>query len=397
MLPYLLLLFLGAFLPSDGNHGLFSPKSLCFLLAIGSFLPFFFNRKSIGAYELLFFLFLSLACIFLSLFSLLALSHDFFWFGQFKLFVITLFTPLMGIFFYREGRLDFTTFLKTLVLGNTCYSLLKVAVLLAFLLGVGDVWGILEGIGVRYMSMTIVGGLSRLQTSVDLLSPFLLFFVLQSKGFSKIFKRLYIPLTLLSVFLSFSRFLMFVACVALLLHTLSLPFRKIFKVVMLGVFSLGLGLALIGEERAMTIFENRLQSRENSKSDDVRVEQVRALAQDAKETPLFGRGLGSFSKECVRDITLPYSYEVQWVAFFMQFGLIGLFFLASVLFLISYRLNFAPLILFGLFIASGFTNPYLISLTSGILYTLFFLAGEKWPNSSKFSHSIGRIFMNSVI
>ena len=55
---------------------------------------------------------------------------------------------------------------------------------------------LLDLVGIRYMSMAMLqGNLSRLQTSVDIITPFLLLFVLQAKrlnlGLSKRFIYLY--------------------------------------------------------------------------------------------------------------------------------------------------------------------------------------------------------------
>jgi len=118
----------------------------------------------------------------------------------------------------------------------------------------------------------------------------------------------------------------------------------------------------------------------------VRHQQVAFLMQEHEQYPWFGKGMGGYVEGFVRDHQLPYSYEVQWAAFLMQFGYIGLFFLLVPLGIIYWnllaaefdcvRLGFA--LLFSLWIVSGFTNPFLISLTSGVVYTLFYLVRESY-------------------
>ena len=81
---------------------------------------------------------------------------------------------------------------------------------------------------------------------------------------------------------------------------------------------------------------------------------------------------------------IQYSYEVQWVAFLIQFGLLGFMILLIPVLLICYKLFLPPfsklklsfLALFGVWILSGFTNPFLISLTSGIVYSIFLLVAD---------------------
>ena len=115
-------------------------------------------------------------------------------------------------------------------------------------------WRWLDLIGIRYMSMAILqGNLSRLQTSVDIITPFLLFFVLQGNRlnlrFSRRFVYFYLFISIPAIFLSFSRFLYGVAAVSAILYWLTLNFTGFVRVLIL-TFILGMfGIAWIGRDK----------------------------------------------------------------------------------------------------------------------------------------------------
>ena len=133
------------------------------------------------------------------------------------------------------------------------------------------------------------------------------------------------------------------------------------------------------------MIERRVFSSENFKSDDTRSLQIQSLLLEHEQYSFIGKGMGAYAEDNIRDPVLLHSYEVQWMAFLMQFGLIGLILLGIPLGFIVYGFVHAPitrvkcafLCLFLLWLLSGFTNPFLISLTSGIIYAVFFLSGKK--------------------
>lgn len=95
--------------------------------------------------------------------------------------------------------------------------------------------------------------------------------------------------------------------------------------------------------------------------------------------------MGGYTEKGLRDKELKFSYEVQWMAFLMQFGLLGLFLILLFLAYLAYLILRPPvtierLSLFALYLlwlAAGLTNPFLVSLPSGILYTFFLGASNK--------------------
>ena len=390
--PYLLLLFTGLIVPSDGSHGVFTIKSMSFIATTLGFISYFFLVFSFDSqFFKLFFLFLSFS-LFLSiwfLFSAFATRDFTHLYDQLKLIIITFSVVMMTLFIAKEKLLSYSTFLKTLIYANFTYSLIKVGLVCLFLVGVIDLEFFLEKMGIRFMSMAIYGDVARLQTSVDILTPYLLYFALQSSNFkvhfSFFFKIIYCLISILAIFLSFSRFLLMTALLAFIFTWILTHLRSQFKWLTLSLIFISIVGGWIGYEKVEKVVELRFFSHSSYVSDLTRTEQINALLNEFYQFPLLGKGIGSYSKEIVRDKTLMHSYEVQWVAFLMQFGLIGITVLLFFLTLICLPFLSSPfsclkictLLVFFNWLAAGFFNPFLISLPSGIMFSLFAWTGQK--------------------
>lgn len=190
-LPYFLMVIMGLLLPSDGNHGLFSPKSLSFLAAFFSIAAYFLFRGRMSLYQLKLICFALCAATFLLIWFLLGImesSQTGSAIDQMKLFLITLAVALMTLYLLSENIITPQKILRIVIVANFTYSFFKVFLVVLHLLNLINMWSVLDMLGVRFMSMLILNGIVRLQTSVDIITPFLLFFVLQSV--SKFFANL---------------------------------------------------------------------------------------------------------------------------------------------------------------------------------------------------------------
>jgi len=388
--PYFLMLFVGLTFPSDGQHGLLSAKSLSFLTALLALGGYLMIRQKIYLEQLKYLLFFLAALAILSVWLSVSLLHgettQTSQMDQFKLFVITLLFPLASLFLIKENLITPQQIVKVALYSNFCYILLKISMVFLYAFNIIDLWSMLEAFGIRFMRMNIYGGIERIQTSVDIVTPYLLLFVLQSDNLSVSlsprFKRLFVILSLLSTFLSFSRMLIGVYFLSCCLHWSTQRPGKIARVLLAILAVCFCAYLAIGPEKVNHVIERRLYSKDNTESDSARVQQMNALFCEFDQYPLFGKGIGGFSKHCVRDYQLLHNYEVQWVAFLMQFGILGILLLLTPLVWIGFQLINAPftrtrwafLGLFCLWLLAGFTNPFLISLASGIMYTLFYIA-----------------------
>lgn len=316
-------------------------------------------------------------------------------FEHFKVFLITLSIPCMTTWLIHVGLLNRALFFRILFYANMGYVSAKIFVVTMHWFGWLDMWAVMEMLGFRFMTMGIYEGLERVQTSVDIMPPFLLLFVLNSSALGvtlpPLFRLSYLGLSFLSNLLSFSRFLLFVYLCSFSLYILTLSLRR-FTRVLWTLIAIALALAALnGAEIATAAIEQRFYSDDNYSSDAVRFEQMEALWREFLLHPWLGKGLGGYVEDYVRDDKLPYSYEVQWVAMLMQFGSFGLLALCLPLGAIAYRLSrpnryfLAFNSLYALWLLSGFTNPFLISLTSGIVYTMFWVASDSLQGSKKVS------------
>lgn len=392
LFPYFSMLFVGLMMPSDGNHGLLAPKSLSFITSFSFLFGYFLLKRrlsydqvnlmcSIGALVvgLLFWLFIG----FLDHSLDFSVSLD-----QFKIFLITIFFVLMTLYIVSESFVTEEKVIKMMIYANLFYSLMKLILISMHLLQWINLFAFMESIDMRFMSMEMASGLSRFQTSVDIVTPFFIFFVLQSErlklNLSRSFKICYIVISCFSILFSFSRFLMGVGVLSGILYGLTLNRKGVIKGLILSLFGFIFLVLMIGVENFIYMVEKRFFSLENYHSDLTRTIQINALVEKFFEAPFFGAGLGGYVKDLVRDGGILHSYEVQWIAFLMQFGVIGLLFLLIPLLTIMYQFLSWPLTfvrcsfmsLFIIWLLSGFTNPFLISLASGIIYSLFLLSAS---------------------
>ncbi len=399
--PFYGLLFVGLVFPSDGMRGILNPKAIFFILTCLSVgWIFITQKKGLGA-PLVLQLFLLSFLTFIMGWYIIALMRNadnhIYAIDQIKIFVITFSVGIITYYLVSTKLLSPQRFFKVLIYSNFFYSSVKITLLILHVIGVVSIFSVIEKIGIRTITMGIFSHLTRLQTSVDTITPFLLFFVLTNTEFNlklnKKFKYVYLFISCISILLSFSRFLIAVSLISTMMYWASSSLMKALRGFSVLFTSIAFFVYWLGTERVFTSIYNRFfNSSNNYYSDSTRYIQIEALTNGHLEIPFFGQGFGGYIENVVRDYVVPYSYEVQWNAFLYQFGIIGMIFLAIPLMAIGFniiavtpltRIRSATFILFLLWLFSGFTNPYLISLTSGIVYSMFLVAGYILNNKSE--------------
>lgn len=382
---YFILIASGIVIPSDGSHGILSPKSLTFLLAVVAlFTHILFNpilnepvRKLIS--------FSSYLVLLLGILLAFGLAYPSQAIDQFKLFIITIFVPLVSLYLVFRGLIEAKTLMKFVIYVSFIFSFLKLSLVALHMAHVIDLFKLMEKAGIRFMSMGIYGSLARVQTSVDILTPFALYFALMHKRFdftlSKTFMAFFIPITWFALVLSFSRYLFLLGMMAHVCYWLTLNHKKLTWTLFRISWLIVLLTFLIGPVKVAQVLEKRFNSEHSERSDIARKIQIESLSDAFFVNPILGKGMGGFAEDSIRDSSFKHSYEVQWAAFLMQFGIAGLALLLTPIFYIFYllfpldRLRTSLFIMFILWLLSGFTNPFLISLTSGIIYSIFVVAG----------------------
>ena len=240
-----------------------------------------------------------------------------------------------------------------------------------------------------FVSGDIAFGLFRIQFSADILAPFAMFALLAPSVSGVRFKRvtgwMMFLVILVSSFIAFSRYIWFLLAVAIVA---AIIIEQNWKMpVIIALTSLVLAVSFV--DFFNTVGEARFLSDAAQISDDVRVDQYKALMDEFLHRPILGAGIGAHSKAVIRDETLSYSYELQWLAFLMQFGVVGMAGLLALIGVSARDLLVAShpakpwlILLFLLWLASGFTNPYMTSSFSGGTFSLFLALFSRIRNTS---------------
>jgi len=139
--------------------------------------------------------------------------------------------------------------------------------------------------------------------------------------------------------------------------------------------------------------ETRFNSNMTEYSDSFRDIQKVFLSSGFAENPLLGHGAGSYVREYIRSDSAPYSYELEYLSFFYQFGILGFLWIIVGSMLIFYRLclskadnwNIKLLVLVNLIIWSikPLYNPNFLSSNSGIIISIIFIYSHQIMPSKK--------------
>ena len=233
--------------------------------------------------------------------------------------------------------------------------------------------------GVELITMDLGTLLGRFQFVSDELIPVAVFIVLRHRDRLRIGSArasIMILLMTASVIFSFSRYFWGFTAFAFLTGLL-LGKRDKFQFILVSVLGLSFAVSL---PTLIDLYNLRFSIGVTGDSDDLRLDQTRALKEAFFEAPLFGRGLGSYSGEVIRGDTKldRFSYEVQLLALSTQIGLVGfslLFALAAFYYRglwLNRELTIVDRIGVGLllafWIAAGLTNPLLFSPVAGVNY-----------------------------
>jgi hypothetical protein len=211
-------------------------------------------------------------------------------------------------------------------------------------------------------------GLQRLQFPSDIVAPFLI--ACYVGGEKKLRDGILLICIAGVVMLSFSRYLF----VFYLLSTFVRAFwiRKADFITWLNIIVSVACVAIFFQ----TILE-RFVSADTAASDQTRVDQIHYLKIGIKSFPLLGTGIGSEAHDYLRNPATPFFYEAQWYATIMQMGFIGAFwYLVNILLALYVPLRKNHILftlVFVVWIASGFTNPFLTAPGSAFGLTILLL------------------------
>lgn len=149
-------------------------------------------------------------------------------------------------------------------------------------------------------------------------------------------------------------------------------------------------LALMADTSVIENIKNRFFGHATNVSDDLRNDQKIQFINGIKENLLFGHGTGAYMKEYVRSHSLLYSYELEYLSFIYQFGIIGFLLIIGGTIFMFYRLCFdknvnwkiKSMVLFNflLWIAKPIFNPNFLSSNSGMIIMIIMLCSSGGEN-----------------
>lgn len=390
VLSFLLLVFFSALLPKGSLFG-FPLRVLLLLLCFSLFFLQIYSFKKITRniiYEMAPFitiLVLSFLWIFIGLFGSSANVESSV--SQFLAFFITFSIPLFGVYLYKSNQLSAKRAIQYVVYGYALSAVFKVIMVILIFSGLFEFSVLINSFkrifGFEPVTQLISAGIIRFQYVNDVLAPIVL--LLCVSNYDNFQKNKYIRLSLLSFvilcwLISFSRTLLALGVISIILGVLlgNKNFRRMmyltFFILLISVFS-------FKSDYITEVVDKRFFSSEAVSSDHHRITQFKSLTDDIDADPFFGRGTGARSTDILRNTEKEFSYEMQLLALFMQMGGVGVgLIILSLLFSVRkyfksplYIFNSVFIVSFFMFILSCFTNPYMFSMSSGVVFMLYSL------------------------
>jgi len=378
-----LLLFLVVSLPTGSIMGV-NIKIVAFGIFLVVFLPYLLiARESLSTGDVVFVVGVT---AFFSLWSLIGIVS-----GQvdgtqvlYKLrdMISTVAVAWLSIFCIKRRILSSERLVTVVIYGAFTVSVTKLVIAVSSLyFGVSPVdvtLSIFQGAPIISGPMPL--GLQRMEFSPDILNSFALFALLAPRlsgaRFGRLMSGVITIAILMSALLAFSRYIWLSHVAAIASALILRRSWKILAVTCVAALVLGVGFY----DFVSDAFESRFLSVSAEKSDSARVEQFRVLTEEFESRPIFGKGMGAHAARLLRDDydEHQYVYELEWLAFLMQFGIIGMIGLILLVGLscgdlIMSNHPAAPYlwVMFLVWLCSGFTNPYLTSSYAGGAFGLF--------------------------
>lgn len=245
-------------------------------------------------------------------------------------------------------------------------------------------------------------GFLRIDTANDVLPFYIFLFYLYDNNFSNIkkiitsiFMFIYILIIYSRIFIAFYVF----SLIIILFHKLIIKLKyKNIKFIInkrVAIIAMMIFILLCGSGYLLTktsvykevkgLIVERFVGDATKYSDDIRLNQKKAIMNEIENSIVIGKGIGSYADELIRSEINKYSYELEYLAFIMQFGVIGFILLIigmfMFIFIILYqyinnknKVLIIPILLCTIFqIGKMTTNPFFDKIIVLFLVSLAFL------------------------
>lgn len=209
------------------------------------------------------------------------------------------------------------------------------------------------------------------------------------------YKRVFQFIIFMAILVSYSRILYFIFIIMFAIIFLDY-IRRLQSEKFIIVFLLGFSfLGLVSGVSFDFIYE-RYFGEMASESDGPRLEMYYALVSIFEKYSLLGKGLGSGSELLIRFEDMPWYYELQWLSFLAQFGMVGFMLLLLVALLPFGYLYFTQLtsysftisILYLAWLSVGIFNGFMLTSSAGVIFLFFILMFTDLDNRKHSSTTI---------
>ncbi|MHC5268668.1 O-antigen ligase family protein [Enterococcus sp. LJL98] len=249
-------------------------------------------------------------------------------------------------------------------------------------------------------------GMYRIMTPSDSFPFVALGFLIADKNYSKIIRGLTVISLVCFSLIIYSRIiflqLALTLFIALILRKIDLKSKHdlINVAKLIGTMFFAIALTFVIFPQATSSIYNsltyRLFSEETIKSDSIRDIQAEKIFENITESPIIGKGLGYYDPDFTRSDIAPYSYELEYFSFIMQFGILG-FILIIIMLIYSFylminfnitNLNIKYLLYFNFifWMVKPLFNPNFLSSNSGSLIATLIILSTYYFNHEKVSN-----------
>lgn len=171
-------------------------------------------------------------------------------------------------------------------------------------------------------------------------------------------------------------------------------YKKIMKSI-IAIFMIISLLIVIFPKETSNIYESlmyRIFSQETIESDSIRDVQSEILFDNISNNPIIGKGLGYYDPGFIRSDSAKYSYELEYLSFLMQFGILGfiliiLMLIYSFYLMIDFKIaniNFRYLLYFNFlfWMIKPIFNPNFLSSNSGSLIAVLIILSKYYSREN---------------
>ncbi|WP_345940429.1 O-antigen ligase family protein [Pseudomonas sp. MS19] len=364
--------------PSGSIFGVSIRQGLFLAVVVSCIFDIACNRKAQISWMLAGF-FICLCLMFWALIGLVNGYPDYSVFGELSDVLATFSTVYFGVYAYRSAGLTLARVSNVIVNSALLFGLAKVIVFILLYLHVATYSQFIDWhqsiFGLLPITL-IAGDFVRINNVNDFVFPLvLLYYFVGGWRRGSWFGLCVIVFALI---VSYSRYLWFYSFVLFLSYFF---FRAEFTTRIVGVFCLFmivLCLLFVDAAFVISFIVERYSGEKAGVSDTIRLDMYPVLVEMVNDNVLFGNGFGAYSKAYYRFELNPWLYELQWLSWVKDVGVIGLFLTLTLLYRL-YRFNslfrgsvgrseFVWYVAMIMWLAVGLVNCFLLGPTAGVVF-----------------------------